>query len=63
MGHHAAKAVWLQLIAHLVFLLCLVSLSFVDRGAVAQELVGQAPRRMTMDLTPLMVEQERARVS
>ena len=46
MGRHAANAVRLQLIAHLMFLLCLVSLGFVDRGAVAQELVGQAPRRL-----------------
>ena len=57
MSHHAAKAVRLQPIAHLMFLLCLVSLGFVDRGADAQELVGQAPRRMTMDLTLLTVEQ------
>ena len=38
-------------------------LGFVDRGADAQELVGQAPRRMTMDLTLLTVEQERVRVA
>src|SRR5215471_6654486 len=63
MSHHAAKAARLQPIAHLMFLLCLVSLGFVDRGAVAQELVGQAPRRMTMDLTLLTVEQERVRVA
>ena len=59
MSHHAAKAVRLQPIAHLMFLLCLVSLGFVDRGVDAQELVGQALRRMTMDLTLLTVEQER----
>ena len=63
MSHHAAKTVRLQPIAHLMFLLCLVSLGFVDRGAVAQELVGQAPRRMTMDLTLLTVEQERVLVA
>jgi hypothetical protein len=63
MGYHAAKVVRLQPIAHLMFLLCLLSLGFVDRGAIAQELAGQAPWRMAKDLTLLTVEQERVRSS
>ena len=65
MGYLATKPIQHQrtLLADLMYLLCLVSLGFVDRGADAQELVGQAPRRMTMDLTLLTVEQERVRVA
>jgi hypothetical protein len=42
MGHRSPKAVWLNrlLVAHLMSLLCLVSLGFVYRGAIAQELEG-----------------------
>ena len=58
MGHHAAKVVRLQPIALLPFLLCLVSLGFVDRGATAQELAGQARWRTAIDITLLTVEQE-----
>jgi formylglycine-generating enzyme required for sulfatase activity len=63
MGHHAAKVVRLQPIALLPFLLCLVSLGFVDRGATAQELAGQARWRTAIDITLLTVEQERVRVA
>ena len=65
MGHRAAKAVRLQrmLVAHLMPLLCFLSLGFVDRGATAQEPVGQAARRMVMDLNVLTVEQEKAQTA
>jgi hypothetical protein len=59
MGRHAANAVRLQLIAHLMFLLCLVSLGFVDRGAVAQELVGQAPRHIAKHQASLVIGNDR----
>ena len=63
MGHPATKTIRLQrtLLADLIYLLCLVSLGFVDRGAIAQEGVGQDPRRMATDPTVLTVEQERHR--
>ena len=65
MGHRAAKAVRLQriLVAHIMPLLCFVSLGFANRGATAQEPVGQAPRHMVMDLTVLTVEQEKAQAA
>jgi len=65
MGQRAAKAVWLQrmLVAHLMPLLCFASLGFVDRGAIVHEPVGQAPRRMVMDLNVLTVEQEKAQAA
>jgi formylglycine-generating enzyme required for sulfatase activity len=65
MGHRAAKEVQLQrmLVAQLTTLLCLMSLGVVDRGAIAQELVGQTPRRMAMDLTALTIEQEKAQAA
>ena len=63
MGHRAAKAAPRQrmLVAHLMSLLCLVSLGFVDRRAIAQEPVRQAPPRM--DLTVLTVEQEKVQAA
>ena len=61
MGYLATKPIRLQrtVLAELMYLLCLLSLDFVDRGAIAQELVGQAPGRVAVDLTLLTVEQER----
>jgi formylglycine-generating enzyme required for sulfatase activity len=54
MGHPGAKAVQLRRMLHvdLMCLLCLVSPGFVDRRAIAQEVVGQEP-------TALTIEQER----
>lgn len=65
MGHPAAKPVRLQrmLLADLMCLLCLVSLGFADRRAIAQEVVGQDPWRMAADATVLTVEQERAQAA
>ena len=65
MGHRAGKAVRLQRtsLADLVYLLWLVSLGFVDRGANAQEGVRQDPRRMATDPTVLTVEQEKAQAA
>ena len=56
MGYLATKPIRLQrtLLADLMYLLCLVSLGFVDRGAIAQEGVGQNP---ATDPTVLTVEQ------
>ena len=57
-------ATWLThqviLLADLMSVLCLVSLGFVDRRAIAQEVVGQEPRRMATDATVLTIEQEKA---
>ena len=65
MDHPAGESVQLQrmLVADLVSLLCLVSLGFVDRGAIAQEGVGQDPRRMATYPTVLTVEQEKAQAA
>ena len=65
MGHPATKPIRLQrmLLADLMYLLCLVSLGFVDRGASAQEGVGQDPRRMATAPTVLTVEQEKAQAA
>ena len=65
MGHPATKPIRLQRtsLADLVYLLWLVSLGFVDRGAIAQEGVGQDPRRMATDPTVLTVEQEKAQAA
>jgi len=43
MGYLATKPIRLQrmLLADLMYLLCLVSLGFVDRGASAQEVVAR----------------------
>jgi hypothetical protein len=55
MGHPAAKTSQLRRMLHtdLMYLLCLLSPGFVDRRAIAQEVVGQDP-------TVLTVEQEKA---
>jgi formylglycine-generating enzyme required for sulfatase activity len=65
MGHRAAKAVSLQrmLVAHLMSLLCAISMGFIDCRAIAQELVGQALWRMAMDLTVLTIEQEKVQAA
>src|SRR5262245_5037942 len=66
MGRHpAAKPVRLQrmLFAALMYLLCLVSLGFVDRRTIAQEVGGQDPRHMTTDPTVLTLEQEKAQAA
>src|SRR5262245_1428460 len=65
MGHPATKPVRLQrmLFADLMSLFCLVSLGFVDRSVIAQEVVGQDPRRMATDPTVLTVEQEKAQAA
>ena len=51
------------LVAGLIVLLCLVSLGFIDPGAIAQEVVGQYRWRMAMDPTVLTVEQEKAQAA
>ena len=60
-------ATWLThqviLLADLMSVLCLVSLGFVDRRAIAQEVVGQEPRRMATDATVLTIEQEKAQAA
>src|SRR5262245_30424028 len=48
------------LAAPLEILLCLVGPGFVELGAVAQEILGQARGRMAANATVLTVEQERA---
>ena len=65
MGYLATKPIRLQrtLLADLMYLLCLVSPGFVDRGAIAQEGVGQDPRRMATAPTVLTVEQEKAQAA
>jgi len=65
MGHLAAKPVRLQqmLLADLMSLLCLVSLGFVDRRAIAQEVAGQDARRTAPDPTVLTFEQEKAQAA
>src|SRR5215470_8658938 len=65
MGHPAAKPIRLQrtLLADLIYLLCLVSLGFVDRGAIAQEGIGPDPWRMPTDPGVLTVEQEKAQAA
>jgi len=52
-----------MLLADLMYLLCLVSLGFVDRRAIAQEVVGQDARRMATDPTVLTLEQEKAQAA
>jgi len=49
--------------AGFTILLCLMDLGFVDIRAVAQEMVGQARWRMTVNATVLTVEQEKARAA
>jgi len=46
------------LVAGLIVLLFLAGLGFIDRGAIAQEVVGRYRWRMTMDPSVLTVEQE-----
>jgi formylglycine-generating enzyme required for sulfatase activity len=50
-------------VAGLLALLSLMRLGFVDRGAIAQEIVGQYPWRMAMDPTVLTVAQEEAQAA
>ena len=65
-AEHASSA-WAgrgrALVAGLIVLLCLVSLGFMDPGAIAQEVVGQYRWRMAMDSTVLTVEQEKAQAA
>jgi hypothetical protein len=49
-----------KLVAGLMVLVCLVSLGFVDPGAIAREVVGRYLWHMPMDSTVLTVAQEEA---
>ena len=49
--------------AGLIVLLCLAGLSFIDSGAIAQEVVGRYRWRMAMDPTVLTVEQEKEKAA
>ncbi len=51
------------LVAGLIAVICLVSLGFVDPGAIAQEVAGQYRWRMVMDPPVLTVEQEEAQAA
>src|SRR5262245_33377746 len=65
MGRPAAKPARFHrmLLADLLYLLCLVNLGFIDRRVIAQEVVGQDPRRMATDPTVLTVVQEKAQAA
>jgi len=52
-----------MLLAHLMSLLCLVSMGFVNRRAIAQELVGQAPRAYGDRSSVLTFEQEKVQAA